>query len=341
MSGGMWIRVRAGSDPQALASELAGLGLWTRLPERVGPPGAAPRLAGAALAVLPHSAAVSPEEVARLSGVEEVLTPVSPHPRVDAQAGRTLDVAGVPVGGAAEPVLAAGPCAVESAAQVEEVAASVAAAGARILRGGAYKPRTSPYGFDGHGRPALEWLRRAADRHGLAVVTELTAVDDLPAVAEVADLVQIGSRNMQNFALLRAAGAAGRPVLLKRGLAATVEEWLLAGEHLLAAGAPGVVFCERGVRGFCPTTRNLLDLGAAALLRWSLQQPVWVDPSHAAGRRELVVPLARAALAAGVHGLLIEAHLAPETARCDGPQAVRPEALRGLVSAPDPCEVNA
>ncbi len=329
----MWIRVEAGAEPRAVAAALQGLGLWTR--SLRGPGGAL------GFEVLPCSTAVDPARVRAVEGVAEVLAAESPHPLLDAQAGRAVRVGKVTVGGGAPPVLAAGPCCLESRAQVEEVAAAVAAAGGRALRGGAFKPRTSPYSFAGHGRRALGWLREAASRHGLAAVSEVLSEADVAAVADAVDLVQVGARNMQNFALLRAVGGCGRPVLLKRGAAASLEEWLLAAEHLLAAGCPGVILCERGVRGFDPTTRNLLDLGAVALLRWVYRLPVWVDPSHALGRRDLVPPLARAALAAGADGLLVEAHPAPERARSDGPQALDPATLGELLAPAVAAEVLA
>ncbi|MEO6954067.1 MAG: 3-deoxy-7-phosphoheptulonate synthase, partial [Polyangia bacterium] len=200
------------------------------------------------------------------------------------------------------------------------------------LRGSAYKPRTSPYAFQGHGPPALAWLRAAADHHGLGVVTEVMTAEDAGRVAEVADLVQVGSRNMQNFSLLKAVGRQKRPVLLKRGMAASVEDWMLAAEYCLSEGATGVVFCERGVRGFDPSMRNLLDLGAVALLVHALGQPVIVDPSHAAGRRDLIPALGRAGLAAGAHGLMVETHHDPANALSDGPQALPPEELAALFS---------
>ena len=207
------------------------------------------------------------------------------------------------------------------------------AAGATMLRGGAFKPRTSPYSFQGHGPRALVWMRRAADSCGLGVVTEATSPEDVPAVAEIADLVQVGSRNMSSFGLLRAVGRAGKPVLLKRGMAATIEEWLLAGEHLLVHGAPAVIFCERGVRGFDGSTRNLLDLAAAALLAHVHKLPVIVDPSHATGRRDLVAPLALAAVAAGAAGILVETHDDPGAALSDGPQAISTTELAALARA--------
>jgi 3-deoxy-7-phosphoheptulonate synthase len=221
---------------------------------------------------------------------------------------------------------------VESREQALEVAEQVAAAGAGFLRGGAFKPRTSPYAFAGHGEAALGWLKEAAERFGLGVVTEAVTEADVKVVAERADVLQVGSRSMHSPGLLRAAGRAGRPVLLKRGMSATVEEWLLAAERLLLEGAPGVILCERGVRSFDPTTRNVLDLGAVALLAGVRGLPVIVDPSHAAGRRDLVLPLARAALAAGAAGVLVEVHPRPGEAASDGPQAVRPEELFGLLA---------
>lgn len=317
----MIVTLHTDADSATLGAALQGLGLWTQALR--GEDGRV-----TAFAVLSCSTAVPPARLRDLPGVADVLAPASPHPRVDAQAGGTVGVGSVVIGAA--PVLAAGPCAVESEDQIHEVAALVAAAGARLLRGGAYKPRTSPYSFRGHGREALRWLRAAADSHGLGVVTEALSEADADAVGEVADLVQVGSRNMQNYALLRAVGRLGRPVLLKRGVAATVEEWLLAGEHLLEAGAASVVFCERGVHGVDPSTRNLLDLGAVALLAHVYRQPVMVDPSHAVGRRDLIAPLSRAALAAGAAGILVETHPRPAEARSDGPQALDSRALAGL-----------
>ncbi|MBX3470095.1 MAG: 3-deoxy-7-phosphoheptulonate synthase [Planctomycetes bacterium] len=319
----MIVLVRRGADPAAVQATLQGLGLWTVLERGQG---------AVALRALPASARVDAGRVREVDGVEDVLEPASAHPRVDAQAGLGLALGDLRLGPGAGPVLMAGPCAVESAAQAREAAALVADAGGRVLRGGAYKPRTSPYAFQGVGAAGLDWLRAAADAEGLAVVTEVLSEADAPAVANVADLVQVGARNMQNFALLRAVGATGAAVLLKRGPAATLEEWLLAAEHLLAAGARGVAFCERGVRGFDPATRHALDLSGVALLA-AQGQPVVVDPSHAAGRRDLVAPLARAALAAGAHGLLVEVHPDPATARSDGPQALDPAAWRALAAS--------
>jgi 3-deoxy-7-phosphoheptulonate synthase len=277
------------------------------------------------------SSAVEASALLRIPGVASVVAPASAHPRVDASPP-TVNVRGVEVGGAAK-VFMAGPCAVESEAQIDAVAARVAASGARLLRGGAFKPRSSPYAFQGHGEVALRWMRRAAEANGLRVVTEALGEADVALVAEYADLIQVGSRNMQNFALLKAVGRTGRPAMLKRAMSATVEEWLLAGEYLLEHGAAGVIYCERGIRGFDHATRNLLDLGAVALLAHVHHLPVVVDPSHATGRRDLVLPLARAGLAAGAAGVMLETHDDPGRALSDGPQALLPAEFVAVMAA--------
>jgi 3-deoxy-7-phosphoheptulonate synthase len=277
------------------------------------------------------SSAVEASALLRIPGVASVVAPASAHPRVDASPP-TVNVRGVEVGGAAK-VFMAGPCAVESEAQIDAVAARVAASGAQLLRGGAFKPRSSPYAFQGHGEVALRWMRRAAEANGLRVVTEALGESDVALVAEYADLIQVGSRNMQNFALLKAIGRTGRPAMLKRAMSATVEEWLLAGEYLLEHGAAGVIYCERGIRGFDHATRNLLDLGAVALLAHVHHLPVVVDPSHATGRRDLVLPLARAGLAAGAAGVMLETHDDPGRALSDGPQALLPADFVAVMAA--------
>lgn len=229
-------------------------------------------------------------------------------------------------------VLCAGPCSVESEEQIEATAAGVAASGAAVLRGGAFKPRTSPYAFQGLGRQGLEWLRDAADRHGLAVVTEVLDPRHVEMVAEYADMLQIGARNMQNFALLREAGLAGKPVLLKRGFAATVDEWLMAAEYVLVEGNPHVVLCERGVRSFDSATRNLLDLAVVPLLAELTHLPVIVDPSHGTGLARLVEPMSLAAIAAGADGLLVEVHPEPAGAASDGAQSLTLDQFARLAS---------
>lgn len=321
------ITLREDADASAVRSRLTGLGLWTT-----------PCLDGAgltsALTVSPGSQTVPTRVLRDVPGVADVLAPASPHPRLDAQAGRPVILQRgnieVAIGPWAPPLLAAGPCSAESPEQVHRVAARVASAGARLLRGGAFKPRTSPYAFDGHGRHALTWLREAADANGLLLVTEVLSEADVDLVAGAADLMQVGSRNMANFALLRAIGATGRPAMLKRGRAASLDEWRMAAEHLLAAGASDVILCERGILGADLETRNTLDLGAVALLVHVDGLPVIVDPSHAAGRRDLVLPLSRAALSAGASGLLVEVHDDPGAALSDGPQALLPAGLDEL-----------
>jgi 3-deoxy-7-phosphoheptulonate synthase len=328
----MIIRLHPHADPAAVSARLAALGLWVERYEADG--AAAPGSAAPLFVVHPWSSRAEPDAVAAIDGVDAVLVPPSPTPRLDALAA-PVEVAGVRFGPGHRPVLMAGPCSVESEAQIDALAAQLARLGARFLRGGAFKPRTSPYAFRGHGAPALAWLSAAARAHGLGVVSEALGESSVERVAEHADLIQIGSRNMQNFALLRAAGATGRPILLKRGMAATLDEWRLAAEHCLDAGAPAVIFCERGIRSFDPHTRNVLDLGAVALLAGVYGHAVVVDPSHAAGRRDLVLPLARAALAAGACGLLVETHPDPGRALSDGPQAVDPAALAQLAAEID------
>ncbi len=230
-------------------------------------------------------------------------------------------------------VVIAGPCAVESAAQIEAAAEAVARHGAHAMRGGAFKPRTSPYSFQGLGQPGLEALAVSARRHHLPVVTEVMDAAQLPAMLESADMLQIGARNMQNFSLLKAVGKLRRPVLLKRGLSATLDEWLLAAEYILDGGNDQVVLCERGIRTFEPQMRNTLDLAGVAWIKDRTKLPVLVDPSHATGDRALVTPMALAAAAAGADGLLIEVHPEPAQALCDGAQALTPAMFGDLMEA--------
>ena len=224
--------------------------------------------------------------------------------------------------GGGSPVLIAGPCSVESEAMILETAAAVAQAGGDMLRGGAYKPRTSPYDFQGLGVKGLRYLADARDRTGLPVVTEVLSWEEVPVVAHFADMLQIGARNMQNFSLLRAASRSGKPILLKRGAGATIEEWLMAAEYVLAEGNPNVVLCERGIRTFERATRHTLDLNAVALVRERTHLPVIVDPSHAAGLRSLITPLSLGSLAAGACGLIVEVHPDPASAMSDGAQSL-------------------
>lgn len=232
-----------------------------------------------------------------------------------------------------ELVLVAGPCSVESAEQALRIARRVAAAGARVFRGGCFKPRTSPHSFQGLGLEGLEILERVRAETGLAICTEALDLDCFDAVLEVADVVQIGSRNMDNSSLLKRAGRCRKPVLLKRGYAATLDELLGAAEYIVAGGNRDVILCERGIRTFCDHSRNTLDLHAVLRLRERTGLPIVVDPSHAAGRRDDVVPLALAAAAVGADGLLIEVHDRPAEALSDGEQSLHPDALAGLLQA--------
>lgn len=320
----MIVSLGEGANVGAVRRELTARGLWIDAVER----DARGRVL---LLVGKGSSPVDAIELERIEGVAGVTVPESPHPRIDAM-GSVVRVADIPIGGKT-PVVIGGPCSVESAEAAMRIASTLARHGVRFLRGGAYKPRTSPYAFQGKGAEALGWLKDAASKNHMLVVTEVLSELDVDAVAEHADLMQIGSRNMHNYALLKATGKTGRPVLLKRAMAATVEEWLLAGEYLLMHGASGVVFCERGVRGFDGVTRNLLDLGSVALLAHVHKLPVIVDPSHATGRRELVLPLARAALAAGAAGVMIECHDDPARAESDGAQALSPETVGAFAEA--------
>jgi 3-deoxy-7-phosphoheptulonate synthase len=259
-----------------------------------------------------------------MPGVDAIRSEAPPYPQVsrDHQEGDSLvDVLRVAVGGP-EVVVIAGPCAVESAAQLSTVAKGVADGGARILRGGAFKPRTSPYSFQGLGEEGLYLLAAAREESGLPVVTEVVAPEDVELVAAHADMLQIGARNMQNFRLLSEAGAQPLPVLLKRGISSSIEELLLAAEYVVSAGNPRVILCERGIRTFETATRNTFDVSAVPVLKEKTHLPVIVDPSHAAGARSLVPPLAAAGVAAGADGVLVEVHNDPESALSDGPQSL-------------------
>ena len=241
-----------------------------------------------------------------------------------------VDVGGVKIGGTV-PVVMAGPCAVESMEQLLEAARVVKAGGAQFLRGGAFKPRTSPYDFQGLAEEGLQMLRKAGDETGLKVVTEIVDVNAVDLICKYADVLQVGARNMQNFQLLKAVGKAKKPVLLKRGLSATITEWLNAAEYIMSEGNDDVIFCERGIRTYETFTRNTLDLSAVAAIKELSHLPVIVDPSHGTGRWQMVRPMARAAIAAGADGLMIEVHPHPEMALSDGDQSLTPENFRELM----------
>lgn len=269
-----------------------------------------------------------------LSGVEEVLRISAPYKLASRHfrpEGTIVTLGnGVAIGGQ-EIVIMAGPCSVESAEQIDSIAASVAASGARILRGGAFKPRSSPYSFQGMGEQALRLLRRAGDKHNLCVVSEVMDHTQIPQMLEFVDMLQVGARNMQNYNLLRELGKVTKPVLLKRGISATIEELLLSAEYIMAGGNYNVVLCERGIRTFDSYLRNTLDIAAIPVIQKLSHLPIVVDPSHGTGRRDKVAPLARAAVAAGADGLLIEVHNEPEKALSDGAQSLYPEQFEQLM----------
>jgi len=269
-----------------------------------------------------------------LPGVQEVIHVSKPYKQVSrewkAEPTVVALAGGVTIGGS-EVAVIAGPCSVESEHQIVEAARQVKEAGAVILRGGAFKPRSSPYTFQGLGRPALRLLAKAREETGLLICTEAMDAEGMQWVTEVADIVQIGARNMQNYSLLKAAGRCGKPVLLKRGIAATITELLLSAEYLLAEGNHRVILCERGVRSFDTETRNLFDLTAIPVVHKLSHLPIIADPSHGTGLREKVIPMARAAVAAGADGIMVEVHPNPEAALSDGAQSLFPEQFAQLM----------
>ncbi len=279
---------------------------------------------------------VLPGQLECLPFVERVMLVTRPYKRVSREsnpAGSTVRIGAIAVGESeAQIPVMAGPCSVESREQVLATAHAVKAAGATILRGGAFKPRTLPYDFQGLGRAGLEHLAAAREETGLPIVTEVMAPEDVPLVGEYTDVFQVGARNMQNYPLLRALGDARRPVLFKRGMAATIDEWLKAAEYILAGGNDDVILCERGIRGFdSEHYRNVFDLNAIPALRELTHLPICADPSHAVGRWELVTVMARAAVAAGADALMIEVHPDPARARSDGRQALTPARFATLM----------
>lgn len=259
-----------------------------------------------------------------LDGVAEAYRVTEPYKfasRTWHREDTTFDVNGVIVGGN-EVIVMAGPCSVESEEQMDASAAIVAAQGATFLRGGAFKPRSSPYSFQGLGEEGLRIMRDAADRYGLNVITEVMEVAHIPLILEYSDVLQIGARNMQNFSLLKELGKVDKPIFLKRGLSATVEEWLMSAEYVMAHGNPRIILCERGIRTFETYTRNTLDLSAVPVVKKVSHLPIFVDPSHGTGIRNKVTPMARAAVAAGADGLMVEIHPNPPAAKSDGPQSL-------------------
>jgi 3-deoxy-7-phosphoheptulonate synthase len=274
-----------------------------------------------------------PADFEVMEGVKECHRIVSPYKLASRHfrpSGTTVKVNGVEIG-ATKIVVMAGPCSVESEDQINRVAEQVASAGATVLRGGAFKPRTSPYSFQGLGEQGLRLMRDAADRHGLLVVSEVMDAAQIPMIAEYAHILQVGARNMQNFNLLRELGDRQKPVLLKRGISATIEELLLSAEYILAGGNYDVILCERGIRTFESYTRNTMDISAIPVVKKLSHLPMIADPSHGTGRRDKVLPMARAAVAAGADGLIIEVHDNPDKALSDGAQSLFPDQFRELM----------
>jgi len=271
---------------------------------------------------------------AALPGVESV-TPISRPFKLTSREfhpeDTVVDVRGVKIGDGSLTIMA-GPCSVESREQLFETADAVAAAGARVLRGGAFKPRTSPYSFQGLGLEGLRLLAEARERTGLPVVTEVMEPAQVDLVAEYADIVQVGARNMQNYSLLMAVGRIAKPVLLKRGFSGTIEEWLMSAEYIMSSGNPNVILCERGIRTFTDYTRNTLDLSVIPAVKRLSHLPILVDPSHGTGKRSKVIPMSRASIAAGADGLSVEVHDRPEEALSDGPQALTPDLFGELMA---------
>jgi 3-deoxy-7-phosphoheptulonate synthase len=296
------------------------------------------RSTGAATTVL-GAVGVRPDydirEFELLDGVREVVRITQPYKlasRAFRSEGTVVKLAkGISIGGP-EVIVAAGPCSVETPEQINAVAASVARAGAKLLRGGAFKPRSSPYSFQGMGEKALKLLRDAADKHGLLVVSEVMDASQLSMMLPMVDVLQVGARNMQNYYLLRALGEVSKPVLLKRGMSATIEELLLSAEYIMAGGNHNVILCERGIRTFETYTRNTLDIAAIPIIKKLSHLPIVADPSHGTGLRDKVAPMARAAVAAGADGLLIEVHNDPEHALSDGAQSLYPDQFSQLMA---------
>jgi 3-deoxy-7-phosphoheptulonate synthase len=276
-----------------------------------------------------------PRDIELLEGVREVVRITQPYKlasRAFRPEGTVVDLGrGVRMGGV-EVVVAAGPCAVESEEQIHGIAGRVAQLGARLLRGGAFKPRSSPYSFQGLGEPGLKFLREAADKNGLLVVSEVMDPSQVPLLTSYVDVLQVGARNMQNYHLLRALGEVRKPVLLKRGMSATIEELLLSAEYIMSGGNYDVILCERGIRTFETYTRNTLDIAAVPVIKKLSHLPIVADPSHGTGRRDKVAPMARAAVAAGADGLLIEVHHDPDHALSDGAQSLYPDQFAQLMA---------
>lgn len=283
-----------------------------------------------AVGITGNHSALNPDLFQLLSGIQQTIPVTKPY-KLASRDFKPLGTSEVRVGsaifGPGQFVVIAGPCAVESEDQTIRIAKEVKKHGGQVLRGGAFKPRTSPYSFQGLGLPGLKILKTAREATGLPFVTEAVDIPSLELIAEYADMIQIGTRNMQNFSLLQAAGKTRVPIMLKRGMSATLDEWLMAAEYILDQGNDQIILCERGIRSFDPATRNLLDLSAIAAMRLQTHLPIIVDPSHGTGRKAMIAPMSYAAMAAGAHGIMIDVHDKPHEALCDGAQAIHPTEL--------------
>lgn len=324
----MIIIMKAGSTDQqieAVAEKLKGMGMGAHVSRGIE---------RTVIGAIGDELKIDMEALEILAGVENVVRVMKPYKivsRVSHPEDSVVDIKGVKLGGKQIQIIA-GPCSVETQPQMDAAAAAVAAAGCRLMRGGAFKPRTSPYAFQGVGVQGLEMFRKAADKHNLPIVTELMDVRMLDTFLKYdVDVIQIGTRNMQNFDLLKEVGRVHKPVILKRGMAATISEWLMAAEYIAAGGNHNIIFCERGVRSFETYYRNMLDVTAIPVLKRETHLPVIVDPSHAGGKAWMVPALARAAVAAGADGLLIEVHPCPAEAWCDADQALSPPEITTLM----------
>lgn len=286
------------------------------------------------IGVIGDTTIIDPNRLYAYEFVDTVLRVQEPFKKVNRKfkpEDTVVDVGGVKIGGK-NIVIMGGPCAVESNQQIDEITPMVIEAGAKILRGGAYKPRTSPYSFQGLEQEGLEILTRAKNKYGIPVVSEIMNIEDIDDFVKNVDLIQVGARNMQNFALLKELGKINKPILLKRGIANTIEEWLMSAEYILAGGNPNVILCERGIRTFETSTRNTLDISAIPVIKKLSHLPIVIDPSHAAGRWEYIESLSLAAIAAGADGLIIEVHQNPEIALSDGQQSLKPHKFSSLIA---------
>ncbi len=285
------------------------------------------------IGVIGDTASFDPNSLYAYEFIDTVLRIQEPFKKVNRKFkpdDTIVDVSGVKIGGK-KVVIMGGPCAVESESQIDEIIPIIKASGAKILRGGAYKPRTSPYSFQGLGDEGLDILQKASKKYNIPIVTEIMSVEDIPKFIEKVDLIQVGTRNMQNFALLKELGKIDKPILLKRGLSSTIEEWLMSAEYILDGGNKNVILCERGIRTYETSTRNTLDISSIPVIKKLTHLPIIVDPSHASGRWEYVESLSLAAIAAGADGLIIEVHQSPETALSDGQQSLKPDKFNNLI----------